>query len=108
MECKNKTKTGIGWLISLSLVAIMVAMVGVLCIRGIQSSWHKRAEYRSILRDSDQVLIVQVVQKGDDIFVLNKGTRQLVFEFNRLKPADALDYQVFDGLLDEAKALAEK
>ena len=66
------------------------------------------AEHDRILANNDQVLFAVVVKKGDDVFVLNEGTKQLVFEFSRTKPADVKSYQIYDSLLIEAKFLAEK
>ncbi|MEK7482240.1 MAG: hypothetical protein AAB620_00395, partial [Patescibacteria group bacterium] len=66
------------------------------------------AEYDRILANNEEVLFIVVVKKGDDIFVLNEGTKQLVFEFNLDKPADVSAYQIYNDLLVEAKSLAEK
>ena len=98
-------KTAI-WVIVVLFVLGMALWIGH-CARA-EKSQIQQAEYDSILTNSDQVQFVVVVKKEDKVFVLSEGTKQLVFEFNSAKPADAVDYRVYNNLLIEAKALAEK
>ena len=101
------------WILLAVLLMFGAAVVSV-CIYGHHSPAENLsknaevAEYQTILANNDQVVFVVIVKKGDDLFVLNEGTKQLVFEYNRLKPADATPYKVCRDFLDEAKALAQK
>ena len=50
----------------------------------------------------DELVSVDVVRSGDDIWVVDHRSGHLVFELSRKKKTDAGSLEVFEGLLEEA------
>ena len=50
----------------------------------------------------DQMVSVDIIRKGDDIWVVEHFSGQLIFEYNRLKEADKEAFGEYEDLLIEA------
>lgn len=49
----------------------------------------------------DQMVTVDVVRNGDDIWIVDHKTGYLIFEYNRFKEADKEAFGEYEGLLTE-------
>ena len=53
----------------------------------------------------DQMVSVDVIRNGDDIWVVEHYSGQLIFEYNRFKEADKEAFREYEDLLIEAMTL---
>lgn len=50
----------------------------------------------------DQMVTVNVIRNGDNIWIIDHKTGHLIFEYNRFKEADKEAFGEYEGLLAEA------
>lgn len=53
------------------------------------------------LGEYDQMITVDVIRNGDDIWIVDRKTGHLIFEYNRFKEADREVFEEYDDLLEE-------
>ncbi len=54
------------------------------------------------VRQYDQMVTVDVIRNGDEIWIAEHKTGSLIFEYNRFKEADKEAFGEYEGLLIEA------
>lgn len=49
----------------------------------------------------DQMASIDIVEKGNNIWIIDHKTGQLIFEYNRFKEADKVTFKEYDDLLKD-------
>ncbi|KPK41680.1 MAG: hypothetical protein AMJ78_04855 [Omnitrophica WOR_2 bacterium SM23_29] len=55
------------------------------------------------IKQYDQMVTVDVIRNGDDIWIVKHKTGHLIFEYNRFKEADKEAFGEYEGLLEEMR-----
>lgn len=79
----------------------LLFIVGLSLITGFIWGTAFHIEWPRSIWQYDRIITIDVIKKGDDIWIIDHRTGQLIFEYNRLKDADKVRFKEYQDLLSE-------